>query len=213
MRPKRKARNVSDFRASPNLFSQSRPFALQCGTIWRFGKASKMNSAPRSAGDTFRPQLLERRARLQEAATSVSAAYLNDLIAEIDSALRRIGTGSYGLCEACHDTIEADRLERNPLVRFCLDHLSQAELLAHQQDLELATQIQSKLLPPRDIALESWDTQYRYQPVGAVGGDYCELIVLDDSDGITEAQDPLGNEYQEERLIGRHAGAAPFRAR
>ncbi|MGO9008804.1 MAG: TraR/DksA family transcriptional regulator [Bryobacteraceae bacterium] len=154
-----------------------------------------MNSAPRSAGDTFRPQLLERRARLQEAATSVSAAYLNDLIAEIDSALQRIGTGSYGLCEACHDTIEADRLERNPLVRFCLDHLSQAELLAHQQDLELATQIQSKLLPPRDIALESWDTQYRYEPVGAVGGDYCELIVLDDSDGITEAQDPLGNEY------------------
>ncbi|HEY9140853.1 MAG TPA: TraR/DksA C4-type zinc finger protein [Bryobacteraceae bacterium] len=125
-----------------------------------------MDSASTSASHTFRPQLLERRARLQAAATSVSAAYLSDLIAEIDSALRRIDTGTYGLCEACHDTIEADRLERNPLVRFCLDHLSQAEMLAHQQDLELATQIQSNLLPPRDIALEGWDTEYRYQPVG-----------------------------------------------
>ena len=42
----------------------------------------------------------------------------------------------------------------------------------------MATQIQSKLLPLRDVALENWDTQYRYQPVGAVGGDYCELLVL-----------------------------------
>jgi sigma-B regulation protein RsbU (phosphoserine phosphatase) len=35
-----------------------------------------------------------------------------------------------------------------------------------------------KLLPPRDISLEKWDTEYRYEPVGAVGGDYCELMVL-----------------------------------
>ena len=137
-----------------------------------------MNATSTSTGQMFRPQLLERRARLQAAADSVSPAYFNDLIAEIDAALGRIDSGSYGLCETCHDTIEADRLERNPLVRFCLDHLSQAELLAHQQDLELATQIQSKLLPPRDIVLEKWDTQYRYEPVGAVGGDYCELVVL-----------------------------------
>jgi hypothetical protein len=93
--------------------------------------------------------------------TGSSAAYLNDLLAEVDSALGRIDTGSYGLCETCHDPIEADRLESNPLVRFCLDHLSQAEMLAHQQDLDLATQIQSRLLPPRDMALETWDMASR----------------------------------------------------
>ena len=108
-----------------------------------------MNAASTSVGYTFRPRLLERRARLPVAAGSVSAAYLDDLIAQVDAALGRIDSGSYGLCETCHDEIEADRLESNPLVRFCLDHLSQAELHAHQQDLELATQIQSKLLPPR----------------------------------------------------------------
>lgn len=136
-----------------------------------------MNPASTFSSQPFRPQLLERRARLQAAGDSVSAAYLNDLIAEIDAALQRIDNGTYGICESCHDTIEADRLACNPLIRFCLDHLSQAELLAHQQDLDLATQIQLKLLPPKDIALERWDTEYRYQPVGAVGGDYCELMV------------------------------------
>jgi len=149
-----------------------------------FGRAYDMNAASTSAGHTFRPQLLDRRARLQAAGASVSAAYLNDLLAEVDSALGRIDTGSYGLCETCHDPIEADRLESNPLVRFCLDHLSQAEMLAHQQDLDLATQIQSRLLPPRDMALETWDTQYRYEPVGAVGGDYCDLIVLGDGQSL-----------------------------
>ncbi|MGB9455057.1 MAG: SpoIIE family protein phosphatase [Bryobacteraceae bacterium] len=166
-----------------------------------------MDSASPSTSHTFRPQLLERRTRLQAAATTVSAAYLSDLIAEIDSALRRIDTGTYGLCEACHDTIEADRLERNPLVRFCLDHLSQAEMLAHQQDLELATQIQSNLLPPRDIALEGWDTQYRYEPVGAVGGDYCELIVLDDGKSLFFAVGDVAGKGVAASLLMTHLSA------
>lgn len=166
-----------------------------------------MNAASPSAGRTFRPQLLERRARLQAAAASVSAAYLNHLIAEIDSALQRIDTGSYGLCETCHDAIEADRLESNPLVRFCLDHLSQAELQAHQQDLELATQIQSKLLPPRDIALESWDAQYRYEPMGAVGGDYCELIVLGDGKSLFFAVGDVAGKGVAASLLMTHLSA------
>ncbi|MGA2143559.1 MAG: SpoIIE family protein phosphatase [Bryobacteraceae bacterium] len=166
-----------------------------------------MNAASRSAGYTFRPQLLERRARLQAAGNSVSAAYLNELIAEIDAALGRIDTGSYGLCETCHDTIEADRLESNPLVRFCLDHLSQAELRAHEQDLELATQIQSRLLPPRDIALEGWDTQYCYKPVGAVGGDYCELVVLGDGKSLFFAVGDVAGKGVAASLLMTHLSA------
>jgi sigma-B regulation protein RsbU (phosphoserine phosphatase) len=160
-----------------------------------------------STGQTFRPQLLERRARLQAASNSVSAAYFNDLIAEIDAALQRVDSGSFGLCESCHDTIEADRLEHNPLVRFCLDHLSQTELQAHQQDLDLATQIQSKLLPLRDIALESWDTQYRYEPVGAVGGDYCELIVLGDGKSIFFAVGDVAGKGVAASLLMTHLSA------
>jgi sigma-B regulation protein RsbU (phosphoserine phosphatase) len=164
-------------------------------------------SALASADDRFRPQLLERRARLQAASHSVSAAYLNDLIAEIDSALQRIDGGSFGICETCHDTIEADRLECNPLVRFCLDHLSHAEMLAHQQDLDLATQIQSKLLPLRDVALENWDARYRYQPVGAVGGDYCELIALGDGKSIFFAVGDVAGKGVAASLLMTHLSA------
>ena len=166
-----------------------------------------MSSASTSAAYAFRPRLLERRARLQAASNSVSAAYLDDLIAEIDAALGRIDSGSYGLCETCHDTVEADRLEQNPLVRFCLDHLSQAELRAHEQDLELATQIQAKLLPPRDIALEDWDTQYRYQPAGAVGGDYCELIGLGDGRSLFFAVGDVAGKGVAASLLMTHLSA------
>src|SRR5260370_11227851 len=111
---------------------------------------------------TLRPQLLERRARLHAASNSIPTEYLNDLLAEIDAALQRVDAGTFGICETCHETIEADRLQVNPLVRFCLDHLSGSEMRAHQQDLDLATEIQSKLLPPCDISLQHWDTYYRY---------------------------------------------------
>jgi len=166
-----------------------------------------MNAASALAGNAFRPQLLERRARLQAAGTSVSADYLNDLIAEVDSALQRIDTGCFGICETCHDTIEADRLEVNPLVRFCLDHLSQAELRAHQQDLDLATQIQSKLLPSMNLAVETWDTQYRYHPVGAVGGDYCELMALQEGKSLFFAVGDVSGKGVAASLLMTHLSA------
>ncbi|MEO8127278.1 MAG: SpoIIE family protein phosphatase, partial [Bryobacteraceae bacterium] len=166
-----------------------------------------MNAASISAGHAFRPQLLERRARLEEAASSVSVEYFDNLISEIDSALRRIDNGSYGRCETCQDPIEPELLEPNPLVRFCLDHLSQKELRAHQQDLDLATQIQSKLLPAADIAMECWDTQYRYQPVGAVGGDYCELIVSDDGRSLFFAVGDVAGKGVAASLLMTHLSA------
>jgi sigma-B regulation protein RsbU (phosphoserine phosphatase) len=113
----------------------------------------------------------------------------------------------FGLCETCRDAIEAERLESNPLVRFCLDHLSQAELLAHQQDLDLATQIQSKLLPPSDIVSESWDAQYRCEPVGAVGGDHCELIVLDDRQSLFFAVGDVAGKGVAASLLVTHLNA------
>jgi sigma-B regulation protein RsbU (phosphoserine phosphatase) len=166
-----------------------------------------MHPASTSAASAFRPQLLERRARLQAAGNSVSADYLNDLIAEIDAALGRIDSGSFGVCQTCHDPIEADRLESNPLVRFCLDHLSQAEMRAHQQDLDLATQLQSKLLPPRDIALASWDVEYRYRPLAAVGGDYCEVVPLGAGDSVFFAVGDVAGKGVAATLLMTHLSA------
>lgn len=134
-----------------------------------------------TAAYTIRPQLLERRARLEAASGSVPDDYLKDLLAEVDTALAKIEVGRYGFCETCNDAIEKDRLELDPFCRFCLDHLDDKERAQHQQDLDLATQIQFQLLPPRNLTLERWETQYRYEPVGAVGGDYCEISLQGDA--------------------------------
>lgn len=166
-----------------------------------------MDAATRPTAQTFRPTLLERRVRLQAASNAVPEDYLSELLAEIDAALGRIDSGSFGICEACHDTIEPDRLEHDPLVRFCLDHLSRAEMQAHQQDLDLAMQIQSKLLPPAHVALENWDTRYRYAPVGAVGGDYCELIVSGDGSSLFFAVGDVAGKGVAASLLMTHLSA------
>src|SRR5579883_1394460 len=165
-----------------------------------------MNPAT-SVIQTLRPRILERRTRLQAAAGSVSADYVHNLLAEVDAALERIDNGSYGLCETCHDPIEADRLEGNPLIRFCLDHLSREERRAHEQDLELATEIQAKLLPPSNIALKDWETHYRYQPVGAVGGDYCELIAASDGQSLFFAVGDVAGKGVAASLLMTHLSA------
>src|SRR5713226_1118628 len=95
-------------------------------------------------------QLEERREKLAAAlAASAPSAPLAQLLQEVDAALERMEKGSYGICEACHEGIEKDRLIADPLLRFCLDHLTTAEQRALEKDLELASRIQRGLLPPQ----------------------------------------------------------------
>jgi sigma-B regulation protein RsbU (phosphoserine phosphatase) len=166
-----------------------------------------MNTASASQIHELRPKIIERRARLQAVAGSVSAEYVNDLLAEIDAALQRIDDGSYGRCETCHDPIEPDQLERNPLVRFCLDHLSEKELRAHEQDLRLAMQIQAKLLPPRDVSTGDWQTHYRYEPVSVVGGDYCEVVASSDGTSLFFALGDVAGKGVAASLLMTHLSA------
>ena len=166
-----------------------------------------MNAASPYTVHEMRPAILERRARLEAAAGSLSPQYVNSLLAEIDSALKKIDSGEYGLCEVCHDPIEPEQLQQNPLARFCLDHLSAEERRAHEQDIELATQIQSKLLPARDIVLNGWETHYRYQPAGAVGGDYCELIASDDGQSLFFAVGDVAGKGVAASLLMTHLSA------
>ncbi|HET8666858.1 MAG TPA: SpoIIE family protein phosphatase [Terriglobales bacterium] len=125
----------------------------------------------------FRSQLLERRDRLESAMeTSPETRDLKRLLDEVDAALARMQDGTYGLCEVCHDAIEPGRLMADPLTRYCLDHLSASQRRALQQDLDLAVQIQSALLPSREVSTCGFEAYYHYQAAGPVGGDYCDLI-------------------------------------
>jgi len=122
-------------------------------------------------------QLQDRRHRLEHAAKeSTHSTLLHRLLDEVDAALARMEDGSYGICEYCHEPVETDRLIADPLVRFCLDHLSRQEKNALQRDLELAAQVQRGLLPGRDLIRGGWHIAYHYEPAGVVSGDYCDVV-------------------------------------
>jgi phosphoserine phosphatase RsbU/P len=125
-------------------------------------------------------QLEERKRRLEAAiALAPQNTALTGLLREVDSALERMDKGSYGLCEECREPVEEDRLMADPLVRYCLDHLTDGQRMALQRDLDLANQVQRNLLPPMGLSAGRWETSYHYAPVGPVSGDYCDLIPSD----------------------------------
>jgi phosphoserine phosphatase RsbU/P len=131
-----------------------------------------------------RHQLTERRQRLEIARRQTpDAAQLARLLAEVDAALARVDDGTYGLCEVCHETIEQDRIMADPLVRFCLDHLSEEEQHALEQDLQLAARIQRGLLPERSTRAAGWEIHYHYEPAGLVSGDFCDVVRPADGSG------------------------------
>lgn len=48
-------------------------------------------------------------------------------LADVEHALRRLDEGTYGLCEVCGRPIGDERLDAVPAARFCLTHEEQAE--------------------------------------------------------------------------------------
>jgi phosphoserine phosphatase RsbU/P len=125
----------------------------------------------------LRKELQNRRARL-DTAVQISEADpgLTRLLTEVDAALSRFESGTYGLCETCHEPIEADRLLADPLQHFCLDHLTTEEQRALESDLTLAAHIQRGLLPRNDFSPAGWHVRYHYAPAGLVSGDYCDIL-------------------------------------
>jgi phosphoserine phosphatase RsbU/P len=132
----------------------------------------------------MRDQLLDRQQKLATALTRTEEnPQLKRLLHEVDTALEKIEAGTFGICEVCHDPVEADRLMADPLVRFCLDHLSPLEQVALERDLETAAQIQRALIPPPQFDSGEWRVHHYYEPFSIVSGDYIDLI-RDGDDGF-----------------------------
>lgn len=128
----------------------------------------------------LRSELVERRGRLLAARTAhPEMGDLTRLLGEVDAALDRMELGTYGICESCHEPIERERLLADPLLRFCLPHLTPAQQEALQQDLELAVRIQASLLPGAHLRTGGWEAGYHYEAAGPVSGDYCDLVAAD----------------------------------
>ena len=125
----------------------------------------------------LRQQLVDRRHQLERALSAgVVGLQVQKLIQEVDAALSRMESGTYGLCDVCHEPIETDRLISDPLARFCLDHLTPDQQSALESDLELAAKIHKGLLPEAYLHYGGWEAAYHYEPAGIVSGDYCDLV-------------------------------------
>ena len=129
----------------------------------------------------FRESLSERRSKLKNAiAENGSIPEFNALLLQVDTALAKLDHGTFGKCERCDGFVETGRLLADPLVRFCLDDLSDADKQSLEADLQLASTIQRGLLPQMSLGHGSWKSDFVYEPLGPVSGDYCDVIPLGD---------------------------------
>jgi sigma-B regulation protein RsbU (phosphoserine phosphatase) len=142
---------------------------------------------------SIKNHLVERRERLNKTVKHVpDPAKLFNLLQQVDAALERIDNGSYGICSVCHESIEEDRLQIDPLITVCLSHLSNLQQKILEQDLELASKIQRNLLPENNITVNGLDFSYHYNPAGHVSGDFCNFIKLDDDSALFTLGDVSG---------------------
>lgn len=79
-------------------------------------------------------------------------------------------------CEVCDGSLDEELLRVGPLKKVCLECLSDKERDALQHDLDVAAQIQARLLPARNFSFGRWQIHYHYEPLGAVSGDHIDLI-------------------------------------
>ncbi|MGZ8625444.1 MAG: TraR/DksA family transcriptional regulator [Actinomycetota bacterium] len=57
-------------------------------------------------------------------------AHVDAQLADVDRAMERVEQGSYGVCEACGQPIDADRLRARPAARLCVDDQARRERAA-----------------------------------------------------------------------------------
>ncbi len=124
--------------------------------------------------------LLELKEKLNETISiSGDSSSLSNLKQEVEQALRRIDDGTFGVCEVCKDMIEDDYLESDPLVKSCFTHLSDAEKLVIERDLDLAYKVQSHLLPALKFDFPDFEISCHYEPHGSLSGDFYDVVKTD----------------------------------
>lgn len=60
------------------------------------------------------------------------------LIGKVQEALKKIGDGTYGICESCGETINVKRLQARPVTSYCIN--CKAEMEAEERREETALQ-------------------------------------------------------------------------
>jgi len=98
------------------------------------------------------------------------------LLSELDSALERINSGTFGDCTDCDEGVDLDLIELDFTSSVCLGHYSDTQRQALERDLELAVEVQKSLLPSKVPAMKNLDVAAHLEPASIVGGDYFDFF-------------------------------------
>lgn len=150
-------------------------------------------------GNIRAPSTLERFRRALTARRDAFARWLGaapgraaPITRELDSALQRIGEGSFGECTECSGTVESSRLELDFTTSVCLEHYTEGEILELQNDLEWAAQVQRDLAPASAPEVPGFELAALSRPARVVGGDDLEFFLWRDGRHGIAVADVMG---------------------
>ncbi|MEO8355049.1 MAG: PP2C family protein-serine/threonine phosphatase [Chloroflexota bacterium] len=98
----------------------------------------------------------------------------------IDTSLEKIEEGLFGICEICHDAVDAELLQMDYTVSVCLGHYTETELRQLESELELSQVVQRALLPQRVPSISGYDIAAFSRPAQIVSGDYFDFLQFED---------------------------------
>lgn len=106
---------------------------------------------------------------------------IKEHIHTLDSAIAKTEDKTIGLCDVCHDYIEATRLEMDYTACVCLEHMTGEQKARLEDELELSQKVQKALLPNKIPKVPGLQLAVYTQPAQIVGGDYFDFIEFGDN--------------------------------
>jgi phosphoserine phosphatase RsbU/P len=99
----------------------------------------------------------------------------------IDESLEKIEEGTFGICEVCHEEVDAELLQMDYTAAVCLGHFTDDELRQLENELELSQVIQRGLLPQQVPSIDGMNIAAFSRPAQILGGDYFDFIDFQDN--------------------------------
>ena len=105
-----------------NLVEEQAVLQGELSAIAKFDAETNMwlaRPSEQTAPEADENDMADRSENYEERSAEVDT--LGDRYRDIQDALLKIGSGSYGKCETCGEAIEEERLEANPAARTCMN--------------------------------------------------------------------------------------------
>lgn len=110
----------------------------------------------------------------------------------LSATVQKAENQTLGLCDVCHEHIEAVRLEMDYTASVCIEHLSGEERSKLENDLELSVKVQQALLPHTLPNIAGMTLSAYSQPARIVGGDYFDFLKFKDGSHAVIIADVMG---------------------